>query len=161
MTKLLSLFLVLLLLPVGLLVSCSEFSETVPDETVSETEKDSETEEVDQETETDREATETVKGDPETVTETESETEQLFELIFQNEDGSELWRTTVLDGAEVVYGGEEPQKDEDEQYTYRFSGWDHDFSMVTQDMIITACFEQIPKNNIADDGNEWGDITWF
>ncbi len=161
MTKLISLFLILLLLPVGLLVSCSEFSETVPDETVSEIEKDSETEEVDQETETDREATETVIGDPETVTETESEAEQLFELIFQNEDGTELWRTTVSDGANVVYGGEEPQKDEDEQYTYRFSGWDQDFSLVTQDMIITACFEQIPKNNIADDGNEWGDITWF
>ena len=161
MTKLISLFLILLLLPVGLLVSCSEFSETVPDETVSETEKDSEIEEVDQETETDREATETAIGDPETVTETESETEQLFELIFQNEDGTELWRTTVSGGAEVVYGGEEPQKDEDEQYTYRFSGWDQDFSLVTQDMIITACFEQIPKNNIADDGNEWGDITWF
>ena len=160
MTKLLSLFLVLLLLPVGLLVSCSESSEPLPDETVSETEKESETVGTDTET-----GTETAEGSLETesesATETESETERLFELIFQNEDGTELWRTTVSGGANVVYGGEEPQKDEDEQYTYRFSGWDHDFSLVTQDMIITACFEQIPKNNIADDGNEWGDITWF
>lgn len=47
--------------------------------------------------------------------------------------------------ATPVYKGETPTKDEDENYTYDFDGWDPHLMPVTRDIIYNAKFKAYPK----------------
>lgn len=46
-----------------------------------------------------------------------------FKCYFYNYDGTLLFKTSVVEGGNAVYGGETPTKPNDETYSYDFSGW--------------------------------------
>ena len=78
-----------------------------------------------------------------------------YTVTWLNYDNSELGTTTVQYGATPSYDGEEPTKDEDDDYTYTFIGWtdenntfyalDDDLPAVTADVTYTATFDATPK----------------
>ena len=48
-----------------------------------------------------------------------------YEITFSNWNGETLWTTEVPYGERFTYGGQTPARDEDEQNTYAFAGWDN------------------------------------
>ncbi len=46
-----------------------------------------------------------------------------YEIIFADEDGTELYSITIEENGEVVYGGQEPSKESTAEFTYTFVGW--------------------------------------
>ena len=66
-----------------------------------------------------------------------------YTVTFMNGDIS-------YDVQKVAYGSAavtpaDPVKEEDETYTYRFVGWDRDYSCITGDLTVHAVFEQVIK----------------
>lgn len=64
-----------------------------------------------------------------------------YEVKFVDEVGN------LLETQQVTYGNAaiapaDPVKETDELYEYSFSGWNHDFSKVTSNMVIQAMFEK-------------------
>ena len=68
-----------------------------------------------------------------------------FTVTFVNEDGEVLYTVEVPYGEMPVYEGEEPTKDEDDDYTYEFTGWDPELAEATEDATYTAVFEATEK----------------
>ncbi|MBQ9414921.1 MAG: hypothetical protein IJU16_07340 [Clostridia bacterium] len=70
-------------------------------------------------------------------------TNRFYTITWKNEDG------TVLDTTEAMYGStpfySAPEKEEDDLYTYAFSGWTPDVTAVTGDAAYTATFEATEK----------------
>ena len=81
-------------------------------------------------------------------------TEVYYQVTFQNYDGTVLDTQEVLEGSEAVYAGETPTKEDDEDYTYKFIGWDKedDLKAVSADLIVVAQFEAT---------GIWSPIYWF
>jgi len=48
-----------------------------------------------------------------------------YEITFSDWNGETLWTTEVPYGERFTYGGQTPARDEDEQNTYAFAGWDN------------------------------------
>lgn len=71
-----------------------------------------------------------------TDTDDDADTVEEYTVTFVNYDGTVLSQQTVAQG-EAAVAPEEPTKD-----NYKFTGWDKDFSSVTEDMTITAKFER-------------------
>lgn len=70
--------------------------------------------------------------------------ENIYTIIFLDEDNSELDRT------EVVYGqmpstSVVPTKEDDEEYTYTFAGWSPQLKRVTGDATYTATYKPTAK----------------
>ena len=70
-----------------------------------------------------------------------------------NGDDTLLYETDVEEGQDAVYVGETPTKEEDEDYTYIFDGWDHSLENVQEDFVTKALFRAEEK--------EWSSIIWF
>ncbi len=73
------------------------------------------------------------------------------EIIFLNDDGTELQISEVEYGATPVYTGATPYKPSDsEEYKYVFSGWDSEIIPATEDKVYTATFVKRPvyKNGV-------------
>lgn len=75
-----------------------------------------------------------------------------YTVTFMNGD-------TSYDVQEVEYGASAvtppaPAREEDEAYTYRFIGWDQDYSFITGDLTVRAVFEQVEKPKEDDPGEE-------
>jgi uncharacterized protein (TIGR02145 family) len=73
------------------------------------------------------------------------------EIIFLNDDGTELQISEVEYGATPVYTGATPYKPSDsEEYKYVFSGWDSEIVPATEDKVYTATFIKRPvyKNGV-------------
>ncbi|MBR0139075.1 MAG: leucine-rich repeat protein [Firmicutes bacterium] len=68
-----------------------------------------------------------------------------FLITFVNPDGTELFSDEFDYGTEPVYGGEDPTMDDDEEYTYEFTGWDPNIAEVTEEAVYTACYDAILK----------------
>ena len=83
-----------------------------------------------------------------------SELPHYYEVRFLNYDYSVLYETYVLEGEDAVYSGETPTREEDDEFSYEFDGWDEDISNVTHDMTTMAVYKYIAKEN-------WGPIIWF
>ena len=77
-----------------------------------------------------------------------------YHVTFVNYDNSLLYEVDVLKGCEALYRGEDPVKEEDENYTYTFIGWDIDLKSINSDVTAVAQFEAVAKEN-------WGPINWF
>lgn len=64
-----------------------------------------------------------------------------YEILFVNEDGTELQKSSLDYGTTPSYTGEVPVKTATAQYTYSFVGWDKEFSIVTDTATYTALFD--------------------
>lgn len=65
---------------------------------------------------------------------------------------------TVQKGTVPAYSGETPVKAETARYTYRFTGWDKEPTVVTEDVTYTAVFEKTGKNGLCVEG---ADTYWI
>ena len=77
-----------------------------------------------------------------------------YHVIFVNYDDSLLYEVDVLEGSAATYSGIDPVKEEDDEFTYEFIGWDIDLSSITSDITAKAQYNPVAKEN-------WGPIIWF
>ena len=77
-----------------------------------------------------------------------------YEVVFLNDDESFLFKDTVLEGNDAHYGGETPTKEEDDEFTYEFDGWDKDLTNITSNLTTKATYKYVAKE-------DWGPIHWF
>ena len=80
--------------------------------------------------------------------------EVYYHITYKNYDGTILEEKDVLEGSEAIYTGETPTREDDEEYTYEFTGWDKedDLKVVSADITVTAQFKAT---------GIWGPIIWF
>ena len=87
-----------------------------------------------------------------------SSTVNEYTVTFRNEDGTELQSSKVKYGEEPSYTGNTPEKEENEKYTYKFSGWTPALETVKGDIEYTAEFEAVEKPVYT--VTEGGDASW-
>ena len=87
------------------------------------------------------------------ISSSSEQNETYYHVIFVNYDNSILYETDVLEGSAATYSGEEPTKEEEGDFTYKFIGWDVDLSNIISDVTAVAQFEAVAKEN-------WGPIIW-
>jgi hypothetical protein len=77
-----------------------------------------------------------------------------YHITYKNYDGTILEEKDILEGSEAIYTGETPTREDDEEYTYEFIGWDkeNDLKVVSADITATAQFKAT---------GIWGPIIWF
>ena len=85
---------------------------------------------------------------------TSVEEETYYHVTFVNYDDSVLYEVDVLEGSAATYSGVDPVKEEDDEFTYEFIGWDIDLSSITSDITAKAQYNPVAKEN-------WGPIIWF
>ena len=66
-------------------------------------------------------------------------------ITFENYDGTELQSERVSVGMRPVYKGETPKKQDNDMYSYEFSGWSPLITAVSGAATYTAQFKEIPK----------------
>ena len=88
------------------------------------------------------------------ISSSSEEQETYYHVTFVNYDESVLYEVDVLEGSEALYSGEAPTKDEDDEFTYEFIGWDKELTNIQSNTTFTAQFNAVPKEN-------WGPIIWF
>lgn len=76
-----------------------------------------------------------------------------YHVTFVNYDDTVLQEIDVLAGNEAQYSGETPTKEEDDEFTYVFIGWDVDLSSINSDVTAKATYQYVAKEN-------WGPIIW-
>ena len=77
-----------------------------------------------------------------------------YHVQFVNDDDTLLYETDVEEGQDAVYVGETPTKEEDDEFTYTFSGWDPEPINVHQDLVCKAQYDSEAKE-------PWSTIIWF
>ena len=80
-----------------------------------------------------------------TYTATYNAVKQQYEIIFQNEDGTELQRSNVTYGETPIYSGVTPTKPATAEFTYTFAGWTPTISPVTGAQTYTATYSSVKK----------------
>ena len=89
------------------------------------------------------------------TTSSSEQNETYYHVVFVNDDETTvLYETDVLKGSTATYGGEDPTKEEDDEFTYEFDGWDKDLTNIQSDTTFVAQYKAVAKEN-------WGPITWF
>lgn len=68
---------------------------------------------------------------------------QTHKVTFQNEQGNVLKITFVREGGKATAPSTQRDKDTVNQIRYIFKEWDKDFKNVTEDLTVTACYEEI------------------
>lgn len=77
-----------------------------------------------------------------------------YHVTFVNYDNSVLYEVDVLEGSEALYSGEDPVKEEDDEFTYEFIGWDKELTDIQSNTTFIAQFKAVAKEG-------WGPIIWF
>ena len=85
-----------------------------------------------------------------------SSLEVTYHVTFLNDDETKLYEVDVLKGQEAIYNGQTPTKEEDDEFTYEFQGWDKEDELkaITSDVTTVAVYKATAKEN-------WGPIIWF
>ena len=73
------------------------------------------------------------------------ETQTKYTVTFKNYDGTLLYETYVEAGKTVTYNGPVPTRNETNEATYTFSGWDHSLENINQDLICVAQYNETLK----------------
>ena len=88
-------------------------------------------------------------------------TKRSYTITWKNDDGSVIDTTTVEYGETPTH--DDPEKAEDEQYTYTFAGWTPEIAAVTGDAEYTATFDSTKRSYTItwknDDGSVIGTTT--
>ena len=137
----------------------SESSESIeqPSESSEESqESSSQSSESSEESSVSSEDTSVVSSSSEQSSESTSSTpeEVYYKVTFLDEDETKLAEIDVLEGEDAIYPNEDPTKEEDDEFTYKFIGWDKELTNVTEDIVTKAVYEAVSKEN-------WGPIIWF
>ena len=66
-----------------------------------------------------------------------------FIITWQNWDGTELKSDVLEEGTMPSYSGEEPTRDSDSQYCYKFKGWTPEITKVTENATYVATFTEL------------------
>ena len=66
-----------------------------------------------------------------------------YDVVFENEDGTELQSEKMEYGDTPEYKGEEPEKESTAQYSYTFAGWEPEINPVTGDITYKAVFDEV------------------
>ena len=82
---------------------------------------------------------------------TSSVEDTYYHVTFVNYDESVLYEVDVLEGNEALYSGDTPTKEEDDEFTYEFIGWDQNLESISSDVTTVAQFKANAKEN-------WGHI---
>ncbi len=81
-----------------------------------------------------------IKGDL-TVTAQYTGTLNKYSVTFLDWDGSEL-STQMVEYGKSATAPQAPTRENDENYAYTFSNWDKDFSVITEETIVTAQYSK-------------------
>ena len=80
---------------------------------------------------------------------------EYFKITWLNYDETVLKiDEKVKKGSLPQYTGEDPVKEENEEFTYEFEGWDPEIVKVTKNQTYVATFKAVAKEN-------WGPIHWI
>ena len=94
-------------------------------------------------------------SDSSTTSSSNEQNETYYHVVFVNYDETTvLYETDVLKGSTATYSGEAPTKEEDDEFTYEFIGWDKELTDIQSNTTFTAQFKAVAKEN-------WGPIIWF
>lgn len=74
-----------------------------------------------------------------------SESINSYTVRFLNYDSEVLYSQDVEYGKSAIYNGITPSRPSDSNYTYVFSGWDVDYSYITNDLDVHALFTRTEK----------------
>ncbi len=80
-------------------------------------------------------------------------------ITFENYDGTELQSERVSVGKRPVYKGETPTKQDNDMYSYEFSGWSPLITAVSGAATYTAQFKEIPKEYTATLNTNDGEVN--
>lgn len=69
--------------------------------------------------------------------------------LFQNYDGTELWRGKVDRGGTIAYGGEKPLRGKDDDFIYTFQGWDKSLENISENTTFTAVYSTEARCRIS------------
>lgn len=87
---------------------------------------------------------------------TYKEIKRSYRVTFVDEDDTTLQSSDVLYGELPVYEGENPIKEETDEYTYEFIGWTPEITTVTKEAIYKATYRNIKRSYLVtfidDDG---------
>lgn len=75
-----------------------------------------------------------------------SATGGIYNIKWENYDGTVLDETTVIGNEVPVYGGDTPQRPSTVGYDYVFSGWSPTVGSVTEDTVYTAVYTAVKKD---------------
>ena len=70
-----------------------------------------------------------------------------FTVTFKNDDGTILGSDTGEIGFTAEYDGEDPTKEDDEQFSYSFIGWDRPLENVRSTFFTIALYEKTPRKH--------------